>query len=266
MVLARSFHEVGPWTVVLFIIPILVAHVALVRAEKLYALSQDLQERQRLLELLSDRMAEERKDERLRIASDLHDEVLQDVTRIWMQSKFASQESEDGTQLAEDVRQLVSDTEEALSSLRDVIADLRRSPLGRGGLTQTTEQLVRDLRLDWGKRIEFVPAKRDLSSLAPDIQLVAYQFVREALVNTLKHSQASLVIVTMRSEAQRLEVVVEDNGVGFDAACVDRSQHFGLGLTEERIRMVGGSLKVESEPSSGTILTASLPMRKQGTR
>src|SRR5919106_700140 len=95
LVLARLFLEVGPWAVVLFLGPLFVAHGALVRAERLQALTKHLQGRERLLELLSQRMTEERRDERLRIASDLHDEVLQDVTRIWMQSRFAREQCTD---------------------------------------------------------------------------------------------------------------------------------------------------------------------------
>src|SRR5919106_110860 len=100
LVLARLFREIGPWSVVLFLVPLLVAHVALVRAEKLFGMARTLQDRERLLELLSNRMVEERRDERLRIASDLHDDVLQDMTRIWMQAGFARQQGEDEGDLA----------------------------------------------------------------------------------------------------------------------------------------------------------------------
>jgi signal transduction histidine kinase len=259
LVLARLFREVGPWAVVLFLIPLLVAHVALVRAEKLQTVMKDLQEREHLLERLSERMAEERRDERLRIASDLHDEVLQDVTRVWMQSRFASQQCLDDGPLAQDVRQLVSDSEGALASLRDVISDLKRSPLGRGGLFQTIEQLVRDLRLDWGKRIEFNPPDEEVAHLPPDLQLVAYQVVREGLINALKHSEADVIRVGLVLQDSILEVSVRDDGVGFVPDEVDTSSHFGLGLIKERVRMQGGDLMIRSRVRRGSALLVRLP-------
>jgi signal transduction histidine kinase len=260
LVLARLFREVGPWAVVLFLIPLFVAHGALVRAEKLQAVTRDLRDRERLMELLSARMAAERKDERLRIASDLHDEVLQDVTRIWMQSGFARDQCTDEGPLATDLQQLVSDSKSALASLRSVISDLKKSPLGRGGLVQTAEQLVRDLRLDWGRRIEFQPPDLDLSILSSDIQLVTYQVIREGLINALKHSNASSIIVTLALQESGLEVLVQDDGIGFDPTDVDTSSHFGLGLIRERVRMVGGELRIGSEMGQGCELGAWLPI------
>jgi signal transduction histidine kinase len=259
LVLARLFREVGPWAVVLFLVPLLVAHVALVRAERLYSMTEELHKRQRLLQLLSNRMVEERKDERLRIASDLHDEVLQDVTRIWMQSRFASELCTDDGALARDVRQLVSDSEAALVSLRNVISDLKRSPLGRGGLVPTIDQLVRDLKLDWGRRIEFQRPNEDLANVSSDIQLVAYQVAREGLINALKHSHASRIVVGITRVAERIEVTVQDDGVGFMPDEVDASNHFGLGLIQERVRMVGGDLRIQTNPREGSKLKASLP-------
>jgi signal transduction histidine kinase len=260
LVLARLFREVGPWAVVLFLVPLLVAHIALVRAETLQAVTKDLQERERLLERLSERMAEERRDERLRIASDLHDEVLQDVTRIWMQSRFASQQCVDDGPLTQDVRQLVSDSEGALASLRDVISDLKHSPLGTGGLLPTLEQLVRDLRLDWGKRIEFERPREEVTHLSPDLQLVAYQVVREGLFNALKHSDAKAITVGLAVQESGVEVSVRDNGIGFVPNEVDTSSHFGLGLIRERVRMVGGDLQIRSEVHLGSELSARLPI------
>jgi signal transduction histidine kinase len=260
LVLARLLREVGPWAVVLFLVPLLVAHVALVRAEKLFGMARTLQDRERLLELLSNRMVEERRDERLRIASDLHDDVLQDITRIWMQAGFARQQCEDQGDLARDLHQLVDDSQRTLDSLRSVISDLKQSPLGRGGLIQTVDQLVRDLRLDWGKRVEFYSGNLDPSELSPDTQLAAYQVVREGLVNALKHSQASSIEVEIGMTHAFLRVTIRDDGIGFDPAEVDTSSHFGLGLMQERLRLLGTLLSIRTHPGGGCELEANLPI------
>lgn len=260
LVLARMFQDVGSWAVVLFLIPIMVAHLALVRAEGIKALAGRLKTRERLLERLSDRILEERKDERIRIASDLHDEVLQNITKIWMQSRFVEKGIAGDSQLARDIRELVSDAEWTLTSLRQVISDLQRSPLGRGGLVATLEQLVRDLKLDWGKRILFKASGERFDELSADVQLAAYQIAREGVVNALKHSRAQVIDVRIERERELLIVRVSDDGIGFDPDQVDSSQHFGLGLTKERLLLMRGRLEIETGPRKGTSITATLPI------
>jgi signal transduction histidine kinase len=259
LVLARLAQDVGGWAVALFLIPVLVAHFALVRAEKLRFLADRLQHRERLLELLSERIVDERRDERLRIASDLHDDVLQNVTKIWIQARFV-REAESAATLATDAQQLVSDAEITLTSLRNVISDLRRSPLGRGGLAATLEQLVRDLKLDWGRKISFESLLGDVSGIPSEVQLVAYQVGKEALINALKHSDSAFIRISATMKGNRLVVEVVDSGKGFDPETVDASEHFGLGLMRERIRLVGGDLNVESTRGRGTQVVASLPL------
>ncbi len=263
LVLARIFGDIGWWAVFLFLIPIVAAHLALVRADELRALTERLKNRERLLERLSDRIVEEREDERLRIASDLHDEVLQNVTKIWMQAGFVQQAVTGETQLTRDVRELVANSEETLGSLREVISDLRRSPLGRGGLVATVEQLVRDLRLDWGRRIIFTSGP-EVPNLAPSIQLTAYQVIRESLMNALKHSEALDIRVSLDLLGSELVASIADDGVGFEPTRVDDSQHFGLGLTRERVTRLDGQLLLETSVGKGTRVEARIPLGGAG--
>jgi signal transduction histidine kinase len=260
--LAKLFRDVGAWSVAFFMVPLFAAHLALVRAERLKALAKRLQNRERLLERLSDRIVEERKDERTLIASDLHDQVLQNVTRIWMQSRFLEQSASSQSQFVHDARQLVADSELTLGSLRDVISGLQQSPVGRGGLVRTLEQLVRDLKLDWSVRIMLQTSLE--REIPPELQVVAYQVSREAIINSLKHAEASSINIKLVGDPSVLEVIVEDDGKGFDPRAVDASKHFGLGLIEERLRQVRGRLEIRSGLGRGTTLTASLPLDRTG--
>ena len=257
LVLAHLFREVGAWSVVAFLVPILVARQALVRAQRLQELAARLQSRERLLERLVDRAVDERRDERLRIAGDLHDDVLQGLTRVWFLAKIANKKVELDTWTGSELEELAEGSEASIEALRNVIRDLKQSPLGRGGFVPTLRLLVRDLQLDWRLPIRLViPQRVDLGA---ESQVIAYQVAREALVNALKHAKASQIVVVVTQENGEVEVTIEDDGVGFVLEATDPSSHFGIGLMEERLRRVRGTLSIQSGENKGTRLLARLP-------
>lgn len=257
LVLARLFNQVGTWSVVLLLIPIIVAHAALVRAEKLRSLANRLRARERLLELLSDRIADERKDERLRIASDLHDDILQSLIRMSQLGYFLRRATPDGTQASNDAMELFHTSQETIQSLREVVGDLRKSPVGRGGLVRTLRSLARDLRIEWQVPISVEgPAEIHLPA---EVQVAGYLCAKEGILNALKHAHASAIDVRIQLSSSALHVDIKDDGQGFRTDRVDESSHFGLGLMRERVSMQGGSLAIDSNLGGGTHLSIVIP-------
>jgi signal transduction histidine kinase len=260
LVLARLFTDVGPWSVALFLIPIVVAHMALVRAERLGSLAASLQARERLLERLSDQIADERRDERLRIAGGLHDDILQSLIRMSQLGSFLRDATNEKTEPGRDASELLALSNETIETLREVVGDLRRSPVGRGGLVLSLRGLAQDLSIQWRTRITVEgPSELDVSS---DTQLAAYHVAKEGLLNALKHASASSVSVRVQRLPEAVSIQVQDDGQGFDPRQVDESVHFGLGLMRERVEMLGGRLEIRSAPVRGTRLTALLPVQR----
>ena len=208
------------------------------------------------MEQLLDRMIDERRDERLRIASDLHDNVLQSLLRIWLLSQVLKRDEGKKPPDTRDIQDLFELADESIHSLRSLMREMRESPLARGGLLPTLDNLVRDLRLDWEARIQLeLPTHEDLS---PSDQVILYQVAREALMNAIKHANAASIQVAVK-EGPPPEIAVSDDGIGFNPGDVDESQHFGLGLMRERIRHSGGRLEIRSTPGKGTEIRARLP-------
>jgi signal transduction histidine kinase len=257
LVLARLFEQVGAWSAVLFLIPIVVAHLALVRAERLQSLADRLRSRGRLLELLSDRIADERRDERVRIASDLHDDILQSLIRMSQLSRFLSHAVPKGSQSEKDAAELVETSDETFTVLRDVVGDLRRSPVGRGGLVHTLRGLAQDMSMEW--RVAISVEGPDQLEVPAGTQLIAYHVAKEGMLNALKHGQPSHVHVRFSVPHAMLRVEIWDDGAGFRPDRVDESSHFGLGLMRERVQMHGGTLQIDSELGQGTQLSVELP-------
>jgi signal transduction histidine kinase len=247
--LATISQGMGLWSVALFLVPIVAARQLLIRNEQLRAATEQLRERERLLGQLFQGTAEERRDERLRIASDLHDDVLQILTRI--QQIAGTLASRIDQPLEErDAEELVAAGDAGMRSLRDVMQNLKKSPLGPGGLIPTLRTLVRDSQVGQAASIRLVsPATVEASE---EVLLAAYHVAREALANSLKHSRASVIEVCVRQNDSSLVVEVRDDGTGFDPGLVDPNSHFGLDLTKERVTLAGGQFTISSSIASGT--------------
>jgi signal transduction histidine kinase len=254
--LSRLFLEIGVWSIPLFLAPIVVAYAALVRAERVKALAERLKKRERLLEMLTGRVEDERKDERLRIASGLHDDVLQSLIRISQLGSFLRGTAPTGSQADKDAAELATLAGATIDTLRAVVGDLQHSPIGRGGLLATLRTLVDDLQFQSRVSIDFESAA-DLS-VPGGRQLILYQVARESLTNALRHAEPASVRVKLRSHSQRVILTVEDDGHGFDPSGVDESAHFGIGLMRERLRLAGGSLRISSR-QGGTRVEATIP-------
>lgn len=257
LVLVHLFQLVGAWSTVAFLLPIMVARQTLVRGEALETLSEKVRSRDRLLKKVSDRIVDERKDERSRIAGDLHDEVVQALTQIWLSARILEKQQKATGQVSDELQALVRSSEACIELFRRVIHDLKDWPDGWAGLIPTLEGLIRDLRIEWKKNIQLdVP---DVLEIDSSTQFVIYQITREALVNSLKHADASSVRVAIEVSDNELTLSVEDDGVGFSLETADPTSHFGLRLMGERSRSVGGTINISSERGRGTQITATFP-------
>ena len=146
-------------------------------------------------------------------------------------------------------------------------ADLRPTALDDLGL----QEALAATASDWAERfgisidIQFIGDER---RLPPDIETVVYRVVQEALTNILKHASARNVSIVLERRPQRLRLIVEDDGVGFDPEnpiaideAADRRARPPLGLSgaRERLSLVNGTLTIESGPGEGTTLFIVIP-------
>jgi signal transduction histidine kinase len=252
------YLSAGGWALVIFAAPVLLAREALSQGQSLEWAKEKLGIQTQALQNATDRVADERRDERLAVASGLHDDVLPPLFKVHLLGQVLRQELSTGQLLAmeDDLPELLRATDEASTTLRSVIQNLRRSPLGAGGVAHTLKLLVRELEAN--STATFEAYVEDVWA-TPVVELLAYQTAREALRNALKHSGASKISVSLRRVGDDIRLEVADNGRGFSPASVDTSQHFGLALMRERIELAGGGVVVSTSPGSGTRITVRLP-------
>jgi signal transduction histidine kinase len=258
LTLAVFFIKVGFWSLPAFLAPLLFARQMFFRTRSLEEAHKELQEREQVLKLLSNAMAEQRQEERADIAGYLHDDLAQILFRLSIQVDVAKRLLEKGEvektfDQIEKIRQSKQDTADGI---RKVIRDLHRSPLGAKGLREAIESFVEEVGRDAG--VTFHTDVQEVA-LPPPIALLVYYIAREGVMNALKHAQATDQWIIVREGPEEIELQLRDNGRGFDTSAPGPEGHFGMAMMRQRAKVGGGKLEVESAPGEGTTITVRFP-------
>jgi signal transduction histidine kinase len=208
----------------------------------------------------TEKVFQERENERKRIAADIHDSSLQMLAAASYSSGNAAEFLASGrTDSAASAVQSARDAlNEAIKSLRDSLVDLRRSSVEEGGLMTTIEKFADQMSTLWGSEIHL---EGKISNEPPiPVALAAFQILQEGVVNAMKHGGGAPVIVKMSDhEDGQVHIVVEDDGPGFNPEADPGIDHVGVRLMKERAARVGGHVSFHSDLGRGTRVEAILP-------
>ncbi len=189
-------------------------------------------------------------EERQRLARELHDSVSQTLFTCRTMAESAlrrwDRDPARARELVEEVHQL---TATALGEMRVLLLELRPAALTQLGLKELFEQYLRPIQKR--RRFQFKLALEDVAPLPPDVQIALYRIAQEALNNIDKHAQAHKVEISASDHPDHLELVIRDDGQGFNLDTV-AANHLGLNIMRERAATIGATLEIESEVSQGT--------------
>lgn len=195
--------------------------------------------------------------ERTRLARELHDQTGQALTSILLGLKGLEQavESGEGRERVASLRDLVVST---LQDVRRLAVELRPAALDDYGLEPALQRLVDTHRRDAAVDVD-LEIRLGNGRLPTDVETTMYRIVQEALTNIARHASASRISVLLTRKEHAVVVVVEDDGGGFDI----NETTAGLGLIgmRERLTLLGGRLRVETNPGGGTTVAAEVPLR-----
>ena len=194
-------------------------------------------------------------DERARLARDMHDSVGKSLHGISMAASALRRTVDDDPVAARELAgELAAASETAAQEARTILVGLRQ-----GQLDRPTVDVVREILDDWsaetGVASELSVVRVVDADPAVTVQLAAA--LREMLHNIAKHAEATLVEVELTADAGSLELVVRDDGVGFDPLRARRGEasgHFGLRGLHERAAQVGGAMQIDSIEGEGTTI------------
>ncbi len=220
-------------------------------------LEAQVQDRTRRLARLASYLQNVREDERERLARELHDEL----GALLVAAKLDLARIKSRLPNADDfVKARLFHLGEALNSgislKRRIIEDLHPSSLSKLGLVAALEILTREFSERSG--IEVV-CELDSVVLTPSADLTIYRLVQESLTNIAKYAQATRVQVHLKARDNSAQIIVGDNGEGFDVEKMPASSH-GLEGMQYRVVSSGGKMQIKSQPGAGTVITAWLPL------
>jgi PAS domain S-box-containing protein len=211
------------------------------------------------LELL-ERLVNAQEHERLRIARELHDQMGQDLTGLSLGLKSLETAVQGEGGLAT-LRWLQSLTAQIGGNVHRTAWELRPTSLDDVGLLRALEAYVADWSERFGVPIDFHCAGAAGIRVAPDAETTAYRLVQEALTNVLRHAAANTVSLVLESHGDWLQIIVEDDGRGFDPQAPAARGRLGLASMRERLALIGGTLTIDSAIGVGTTLYFRIPVR-----
>jgi len=208
---------------------------------------------------VSRRLIEAQEQERTRIGRELHDDIVQRLALLAVEL----QQLHDNSLILPDVRNrmgtLQKQTSEIATDVQSLSHELHSAKLQYLGITGAVRGFCREFGEQQKVEIDF--RTHDLPSrLSPDISLCFFRVLQEALHNSAKHSGVRHFEVRLWGTSDEIHLTVMDSGAGFDREAAKKSQGLGLISMEERLKLVKGTLSIESQPKSGTTIHARVPL------
>jgi signal transduction histidine kinase len=263
-----SFREASPWQrykwplvgVCVFCLAetALIARLLLQQARRRRVENVLLKSRNEVRDLAG-KLIEAQEEERRRIARELHDDHSQRLAAVAM---FVSSIRHDLSGLIPESYRRMEELQVRLGWLSDGIHrlshELHPTLLEHVGLDAALQGHAGELKQLTGMAVE-IKTHLESEVICPNVALCLYRVAQEALRNAAKHSGSQRAEVTVRRVAAGLEMVIADQGRGFDSSTGRQNRGLGLTSMEERLRSVGGTLKIESAPQKGTRVSAQVP-------
>jgi len=221
----------------------------------------DRVERERV-QLLT-RLVVAQEDERARMARDLHDELGQQMTALRLTLETLRAATLDRRDLRAQIDMLLEMAQQLDADVAFRVRGLRSTILETRGLAAALREYVGN----WSQHFR-VPARLHASvpehdRLPPEVESTVYRVAQEALNNVLKHARAAHVDIALERHADHVSLIIEDDGVGFDAAkAADDAHGGGVGLVgmRERAALIGADLQIESTAGHGTTIFVRVPL------
>jgi signal transduction histidine kinase/ligand-binding sensor domain-containing protein len=213
----------------------------------LYFLWQSSQKR-KMQEQFSGALLVSQEEERTRIAKELHDSIGQQLTLIKRKAQH------------EDKEEIASLSHKTLEEVRSISRGLYPAFLKQLGLSESIEQLI--LEIDEDTSLFCTAEIDDIDSyFSNDENLNFYRFIQECVNNSLKHAEATNLSIKVKDMPNKVLLQIKDNGKGFDVSEAIKNKSLGLKTLKERIRLLHGTMQIQSSVTKGTLINCEIPKK-----
>jgi PAS domain S-box-containing protein len=230
-------------------------------------IARDITEEKRLEENMRfylEQVTRAQEEERKRIARELHDDTAQELVALSRQVEtFALVSGRLSKHQLEVLEEIEGQIDKILEGVRRFSQDLRPSVLDDLGLLPALQWLAADVEAHFGIDVGMavVGSERRFS---PEVELLLFRVAQEAMRNVWRHAEASRAWLTVEFDESKTTLTISDNGKGFEvpkrAGDLAEVGKLGLAGMEERARLIGGTLRLQSKPGEGSIVTVEAPI------
>lgn len=223
---------------------------------------EDMRQRQ----MLGLKIIKAQEDERHRVAREIHDGPAQLMSNVVLKAELCERLIDiDIDKAREELKDLKKVIRESLQEVRKIIYGLRPMSIDDLGLVPTLNKYIENYVEETGIKVSF-KVKGDNPNLNKGIAVTVFRVLQEALNNIKKHAEARNVLINMEFFKDRLEVLISDNGKGFNIEEVNTEKDgvnggFGLISMRERIELINGKFNIDSILGNGTNIIIEIPIQ-----
>ena len=227
----------------------------------------DITERKQIEERvrgLSQQLLRSQEEERRRISRELHDVIGQNLSalKIGLEGPWINQ-LEECPEVRQKTKEWSQILQETIGGVRDMAHTLRPSSLDQLGLVKAVQQYCEEFSAKNRIQVDFIAAGIDDAGLDYDTGIALYRLIQEGLININKHAAATLAVIRLVSSFPNIILRIEDNGQGFDVKKRQEEaigeKRLGLSSMEERVTLLQGKMKIDSQPGQGTRVFIEIP-------
>jgi hypothetical protein len=203
-------------------------------------------------------------NEKNRIARDIHDGPAQTIASLVIRSDIIRkliEKDSPNTTIYKEIEQLKFQLRSVIKEIRKIMYDLRPTSLDELGFSSSIHGLISKTEEDCN--IKFSVSIDENSEIKnSNLKIICFRIIQESLNNIIKHSKAEKAYVYVKISSDYIDMIVQDNGVGFDTKKINSVNSFGLSSLKERVALVNGNVNIDSKFSKGTAINVKIPNKE----
>lgn len=203
-------------------------------------------------------------NEKNRIARDIHDGPAQTIASLVIRSdiiKKLIEKDSPSTTIYKEIEQLKFQLRSVIKEIRKIMYDLRPTSLDELGFSSSIQGLISKTEEDCNIKFS-VSIDEDSEIKNSNLKIICFRIIQESLNNIIKHSKAEKAYIYVKISSDYIDMIVQDNGVGFDATKINSVNSFGLSSLKERVALVNGNVSIDSKFSKGTAINVKIPNKE----
>jgi signal transduction histidine kinase len=192
--------------------------------------------------------------ERTRIAQELHDTLSHTLSGLSVQLEtMKAYWDVDPVTARKRLDKSLTATRSGLEETRRILMALRAKPLEELGLVPAIREMAEEVAVRGGIALE-LDLPENLNTISPGVEQCLFRVAQEGITNVLQHAKATNLSIKLESQGEKVSLIMQDNGVGFDVNMRGGNNHLGLLGMRERAELINGELVITSQPGQGTII------------